>query len=117
VRLRARVGVFRTDCLTSGPRTTPSRTSGAYRLSVTDLDKLVRRLRGLTPRAWQAHDRAGVVRRLANELVAIGGEGHQLPDLPDYVLADVIAVVGADALAKDEAATSKLLAAALDQTR
>ena len=84
---------------------------------MTDLDKLVRRLRGLTPRAWQAHDRASVVRRLANELVAIGGEGHQLPDLPDYVLADVIAVVGADALAKDEAATSKLLAAALDQTR
>ena len=84
---------------------------------MTDLDKLVRRLRGLTPRGWQAHDRVGVVRRLANELVAIGGEGHQLPELPDHALPDVIAVVGADALAKDEAATSKLLAAALDQTR
>ena len=89
--------MFQTDCLTSGPRTTPSATSGAYRLSVTDLDKLVR--------------------RLANELVAIGGEGHQLPELPDYALPDVIAVVGADALAKDEAATSKLLAAALEETR
>jgi hypothetical protein len=84
---------------------------------VTDLDKLVRRLRGLTPRGWQAHDRSGVVRRLAVALVAIGGEGHQLPDLPDYALADVIAVVGADALAVDEAATSTLLAAALEETR
>jgi hypothetical protein len=84
---------------------------------VTDLDRLVRRLRSLTSRGWRTHDRAGVVRRLAGDLVAIGGEGHQLPDLPEHTLADVIAVVGADALAKDEAATSKLLAAALDATR
>ena len=82
-----------------------------------DLDRLVRRLRSLTPRGWRAQDRAAVVRRLAADLVAIGGEGHRLPDLPDHALADVIAVVGADALAKDEAATSKLLAAALEETR
>jgi hypothetical protein len=84
---------------------------------VADLDLLVRRLRGLTPRGWRAHDRAGVVRRLADELVAIGGEGHQLPELPDHALADVIAVVGVDALAVDPAATSRLLAAALEETR
>jgi hypothetical protein len=83
---------------------------------VSELDRLVRRLRGLTPRGWQAHDRAGVVRRLADELVAIGGEGHQLPDLPDYALADVIAVVGADALAVDPAAATRLLAAAYEAT-
>ena len=82
-----------------------------------ELDRLVRRLRGLTPRGWQAHDRAGVVRRLVDELVAIGGEGHVLPDVPDYALADVIAVVGADALKVDPAAANRLLAAAYDQTR
>ena len=84
---------------------------------MSELERLVRRLRGLTPRGWQAHDRSGVVRRLADELVAIGGEGHVLPDVPDYALADVIAVVGADALRVDPAATSKLLAAAYDETR
>ena len=84
---------------------------------MSELDRLVRRLRSLTARGWRAHDRAGVVRRLADDLVAIGGEGHQLPELPDHALPDVVAVVGADALAKDEAATSKLLAAALEETR
>ena len=83
---------------------------------MSDLDKLVRRLRGLTPRGWRAHDRAGVIRRLAAELVAIGGEGHLLPDVPDHALPDVIAVVGADALAADPAAASRLLAAALEAT-
>ena len=84
---------------------------------MTDLDRLVRRLRTLTPSSWRANDRSSVVRRLAEDLVAIGGEGHQLPDLPDYALADVIAVVGADAMAVDPAAASRLLAAALDQIR
>jgi hypothetical protein len=84
---------------------------------VTDLDRLVRRLRTLTPRSWQANDRSGVVRRLAHDLVAIGGEGHQLPDLPDYALADVIAVVGADALAVDAAAATALITKALEETR
>jgi hypothetical protein len=84
---------------------------------VTDLDRLVRRLRGLTPRGWQAQDRAGVVRRLAADLLAIGAEGHQLPELPDHALPDVIAVVGADALAVDPAATEVLLRKALEETR
>jgi hypothetical protein len=84
---------------------------------VTDLDALVRRLRGLTSRGWKTNDRVGVVRRLAEDLVAIGGEGHRLPDLPDYALADVIAVVGADALAVDGPAAQALIAAALEHTR
>ena len=84
---------------------------------MTDLDRLVRRLRALTPRSWQAKDRAGVVRRLADDLVAIGGEGHRLPDVPDYALADVIAVVGADAIAVDSAAASALILKALNDTR
>ena len=84
---------------------------------MTDLDRLVRRLRALTPRSWQVRDRSAVVRRLADDLVAIGGEGHHLPQVPDHALADVIAVVGADALAVDEAAASHLLAAALEETR
>jgi hypothetical protein len=83
---------------------------------VADLDLLVRRLRALTPRGWRAHDRVGVVRRLADELVVIGGEGHQLPDLPDHALPDVIAVVGADALAVDPATTQRLIEAALEAT-
>ena len=84
---------------------------------MTELDRLVRRLRGLTPRGWQTHERVGVVRRLADDLVAIGGEGHTLPDVPDYALADVIAVVGADAIKVDPAAANRLLAAAYDATR
>jgi hypothetical protein len=84
---------------------------------VSDLDRLVRRLRGFSPRSWRANDRVEVVRRLAADLVAIGGEGHRLPDVPDYALPDVIAVLGADALAADPVATAALLAAALDQTR
>ena len=40
-----------------------------------------------------------------------------MPDVPDYALADVIAVLGADALAADAAAATALLAAALEQTR
>jgi hypothetical protein len=83
---------------------------------VGELERLVRRLRGLTPRGWQAHDRAGVVRRLADELVTIGGEGHDLPEVPHYALADVIAVVGADALEVDPTTASRLLAAAYEQT-
>lgn len=84
---------------------------------MSDLDRLVRRLRGLTPRGWRAQDRADVVRRLAADLVAIGGEGHRLPDVPDYALPDVIAVVGADALAVDPVAAAALIAAALEATR
>jgi hypothetical protein len=84
---------------------------------VGDLDRLVRRLRGFSPRTWRANGRVETVRRLVADLVSIGGEGHHLPDVPDYALADVIAVLGADALAADAPATSALLKAALEATR
>jgi predicted amino acid-binding ACT domain protein len=80
---------------------------------VRELDQLVRRLRGLSTRAWRGNDRVGVVRRLADDLVALGGEGHSLPDVPDYALADVIAVVGADALAADPVGATDLISRAL----
>jgi hypothetical protein len=84
---------------------------------VSDLDLLVRRLRGLSPSGWRARDRAATVRRLVAELAAIGGEGHPVPDLPEHALADAVAVLGADALEVDAAATGALLQAALDATR
>jgi len=84
---------------------------------VNDLDRLVRRLRGFSPRSWQAQGRSETVRRLAADLVEIAGEGHRLPDVPDYALPDVIAVVGADALDVDAEATATLLKTALEQTR
>lgn len=80
-----------------------------------ELDRLVRRLRGLSPRAWSAAGRAELVRRLAADLAAIGAAGHRLPEVPDYALPDVVAVVGADALAVDPDATLRLLAAAGQQ--
>jgi hypothetical protein len=109
--------VFQTGCLTIVRPTTPSVTSGAYGLPVTDLDRLVRRLRGFSPRSWRVDGRLEVIRRLAADLVEISGEGHRLPDVPDYALPDVIAVLGADALAANAAAATALLTAALDATR
>jgi hypothetical protein len=79
---------------------------------VTELARLVRRLRGYSPRAWQAAGRAELIRRLAAELVTVGGAGHRLPDVPDHALPDVIAVVGAEAAAVDPVATLRLVAAA-----
>ena len=85
---------------------------------MSDLDRLVRRLRDLTPRAWAAEDRRAAIRRLADDLAEIGGEGHRLPpDLPDHAMADVIAVLGADAEAVDPERTAQLVAAALAATR
>jgi len=84
---------------------------------VSDLDRLVRRLRGFSPRSWRADQRVETVRRLAADLAEIGGEGHPLPDVADHALPDVIAVLGADALAVDPAAATALLGAALDATR
>jgi len=84
---------------------------------VSDLDRLVRRLRGLPPRAWTERGRRATVRRLAEELVSIGGEGHRLPELPDYAMPDVIAVLGSDAYDVDPDRTAQLLAAALEETR
>jgi hypothetical protein len=85
-----------------------------------DLARLVRRLRAFSRRAWSQRDVEQQVRALAQTLVAIGGEGHQLPtDLPTHSLADVVAVVGHDALSVDGAtpAVRALLLGALDATR
>ena len=85
-----------------------------------DLARLVRRLRGFSRRAWTSGDTEQKVRALAEALVVIGGEGHRLPaDLPTHALADVVAVVGHDALQTEGAAPGvrALLLDALDATR
>ncbi len=84
---------------------------------MSDLDRLVRRLRGLTSRGWSERNRRTAIRRLAEELAEIGGEGHRLPELPDHAMADVIAVLGADAAAVDLERTAQLVAEALAATR
>ena len=84
------------------------------------LVRLVRRLRGFSRRAWAHGEAESRIRALAEALVVIGGEGHQLPaDLPVHALADVIAVVGHDALDVEGAAPAvrALLLDALDSTR
>src|SRR3954463_12999909 len=85
-----------------------------------DLARLVRRLRGLSRRGWSPGDVEQKVRALAEALVAIGGEGHRLSDdLPVHALADVVAVVGQDALGGKGAAPAigALPLDALDATR
>jgi hypothetical protein len=62
------------------------------------LDRLVRRLRRLSARAWRQNGRAAAVRRLAADLAELGAPGRSLPELPDYALGDVVAVLGHDAL-------------------
>ena len=85
---------------------------------MSDLDRLVRRLRGYSPRAWQQEGRSEWVRRLAADLVDVGASGHELPDdLPDYALPDVIAVLAHEAEAVDPARTAELLRSALAETR
>ena len=88
------------------------------------LDRLVRRLRGFSARAWAAGDRRAAVRRLVAHLVALGEPGHQLPDLPDFAYADVVAVLAREAHQyqatqqqgrRDEVAAA--LVTALDETR
>jgi hypothetical protein len=79
---------------------------------VTELDRFVRRLRGLSPRVRPTRVRSDAARRLAADLVAVAGTGRLLPAVPDHALADVIAVVGADAYAADPEVTLQLLAAA-----
>jgi hypothetical protein len=84
----------------------------------TDLDRLVRRLRGLSPRAWRTAGRRAAVDRLAAELVALGEPGHRLPPLPDHALGDVVAVLATEALQKgrhDQVAAA--LRRALEETR
>jgi hypothetical protein len=83
-----------------------------------ELDRLVRRLRGFSPRAWSAGERRVVVRRLAAGLVALGEPGHELPEVPDHALGDVIAVLAREAMAngrRDEVATA--VREALERTR
>jgi hypothetical protein len=82
-----------------------------------DLDRLVRRLRHLSPREWER--RRDAVRATLEALAAMTAPGHELPVLPDHALADAVAVLGADAL--DEPAhaegAARLLRDALAQTR
>jgi hypothetical protein len=63
-----------------------------------EVDQLVRRLRGLSPRAWATGGRRDAVRRLCADLVALGEAGHVLPDLPDHALGDAVAVLSHEAL-------------------
>src|SRR3954468_1068066 len=84
------------------------------------LARLVRRLRSFSGRAWGQRQNEQRIRALAEALVVIGGEGHQLPpDLPAHALGDVISVLGHDALRSEEAvpAVRTLLLGALDATR
>jgi hypothetical protein len=87
-----------------------------------DLDKLVRRLRTLSRRAWD--QRREPVRRLVADLVALGEPGHPVPDLPDHALGDAVAVLAHEALTfqatqqngrRDEVATA--VRRALEETR
>ena len=85
-----------------------------------DLARLVRRLRGFSRRAWAQGATESRIRALAEALVVIGGEGHELPaDLPTHALGDVVAVVGRDALQSEGAAPAvrTLLLDALETTR
>src|SRR3954471_2297820 len=63
-----------------------------------DVDQLVRRLRGLSARAWASGGRRDAVRRLCAELLALGEPGHVLPELPDHGLGDAVAVLSHEAL-------------------
>jgi hypothetical protein len=80
-----------------------------------DLDKLVRRLRGYTPRTWRSDGRSEAVRRLATELAAISAPGRTVPEIPDHALPDAIAVLGQAALDAEGGAPEahRLLLAAL----
>lgn len=88
-----------------------------------DLERLIRRLRGLTARAWRNGGRRGAVDRLTATLVALGEPGHELPDLPDHALGDVVAVLAREALHFQEGAKGRrdevaaALRRALEETR
>ena len=62
-----------------------------------EVEQLVRRLRGLSARAWSTGGRRDAVRRLCADLVALGEPGHDLPDLPDHALGDAVAVLSQEA--------------------
>jgi hypothetical protein len=83
-----------------------------------DLDRLVRRLRGFSARAWSGGGRRDAVRALLTDLVTLGEPGHALPDLPDHALADAVAVLAREATEngrRDEVAAA--VRRALEQTR
>lgn len=92
-----------------------------------ELARLVRRLRSLSPHAWAS--RRGPVQDVVAGLVEISGEldARSLapPAVADYVLADVVAVVGGDVIDRLTAEPSPvvlkqveaLIAGALDRSR
>jgi hypothetical protein len=92
-----------------------------------DLDRLTRRLRSLSARARA--ERSAVISAALHDLVAIAAavEGRPLapPAVADHVLADAVAVIGADVLERlvecpDElrlAAAGRVLGRTLDETR
>jgi hypothetical protein len=84
-----------------------------------DLERLVRRLRGLSRGAWDARDRRATVRALLGRLAELTAPGHRVPDLPDHALGDAVAVLGHDALSDPDTAegAAQLVRDALDQTR
>src|SRR3954454_18672763 len=84
------------------------------------LARLVGPPRGFSRGRWSQGATEQRVRALAEALVLLGGEGHQLPaHLPTHALGDVIAVLGHDALNIDgtAAAVHALVLDALDATR
>jgi hypothetical protein len=84
---------------------------------MTDLARLVRRLRSFPPRAFRDPGRGRLVRRLAADLAEVGAPGRELPDLPDHVLADAVAVLAADAFDTDAARAARIVRTALDELR
>lgn len=64
-----------------------------------ELNRLLKRLRSLSPAAWRP--RRSSVLDLLDGLIDLsarfeGTTSHALPDLPDYALADAVAVTGFD---------------------
>ena len=92
---------------------------GAQADAAADLERLVRRLRGLSRGAWDSHGRRATVRALLDRLAELSAPGHPVPELPDHALGDAVAVLGQDALADPETAegAAQLVRDALDQTR
>ena len=88
-----------------------------------DIARLVRRLRGFSPRTWVAVGRRDAIRRLTADLVALGEPGHVLPDLPDSALGDIVAVLAREAVSYQESANGRrdevatAVRRALDETR
>jgi hypothetical protein len=70
-------------------------------LAVAELNRLIRRMTQLSPRAWST--RREPVRGLLRELAVLDAtlestDRHEVPDLPDHALADATAVIGGDVL-------------------